>query len=1191
MRKGTHPLQRLWQILKSVFLYTIASVVITAAVLLSIARALTPYLADHKADVEHFVSRVLHEPVQITDVTAGWRGLQPVLRLRSVALLSKQDRAVLLHINHLEVSIDLWDSLRHWQFEPGLVVISGAHLQMFQLQDGKYTIKGLAAMKPFALRPNPEHPNPVLQHLFAIDHIYINNVTLDWYLYDGSMIPIQKLQLKMDNKAERHHLVGKLSVQQKGNALVHFNMDLTTEDGQKHIATGDIYLHVQDLLLQKWFVKQAQSSGIKVHGYVTGEALFNYANHHWQSIKANLGLIQAEADNVTAQHLLTINRGRISLAGNYAANKNSWQFKIVSHDLRLQLPCLSTKTIPIQDFVTNLVWQQQASGIKLTAKNLYVANNDLSLAGQFSLAKQQGQSPNLSLLLGSNGFNIKAISRYLPEKVMHHKLYHWANTAFESGAVEHLTLVLQGALNDFPFDDHKGEFAADLKFKNVTLQYDPKWPALNNLSGDLQFRDRTMNVNITAGSVYHAGIVTANADIPYIGKGVIPDLQIKGNIQGRLTEFLDFLETTPLKNKIGDHLKVMSLHGPMALHLNIDVPLKHVKGHVKVQGDLQSHNASLDLSRWGIHMGALTGEVDFNNDSISAKQIAGRFLNQPVDINIVTLKPGQHDAITEVDLHGKATVNAVLKQFHLPTLAFIGGATTYQATLDLTHDPKQITSLKVQTDLQGVKIGLPKPFYKAGFGTETLNLDLQFHNDHDIYAKADLAKEISAALIYHETDHGAKLYNGDIAIGKGKVHFQRGQGLRIAGQLDKLNLADWQSVMLNNQKSTHSQAGGQEAALSNLQQLLHSIDLEIEQLTLQKQRFVRTKIHVAPGKAAWLFKLDGPGIAGDIAVPYQFDNQHQITAHLQRLYLQVNKQKLKSAKLNPATWPALNVRVQDFRYGEQVYGLLNLETRPIKQGLEIKRFMVNSGLLYINSSGKWIAQNDSNRTELAGVMMSPDLGDLLKSWKLNEFMDGKNFQMQFQLAWPETPFNPSIIALTGDAEISLGYGVLADIGKKANTALGFGRILNLLSLRSIPRRLFLNFSDLTDKGFVFDSLNGTFTLKHGVATTHDLKLKGIVANVNIDGTTDLKRELFDMNVAVMPHLTSSLPVIATLAGGPIAGIATLLANQVINPAVGQLAKRNYAVKGPWHEPLIKRLVRNDLNSQRHAQKNHHRESV
>ncbi len=90
-------------------------------------------------------------------------------------------------------------------------------------------------------------------------------------------------------------------------------------------------------------------------------------------------------------------------------------------------------------------------------------------------------------------------------------------------------------------------------------------------------------------------------------------------------------------------------------------------------------------------------------------------------------------------------------------------------------------------------------------------------------------------------------------------------------------------------------------------------------------------------------------------------------------------------------------------------------------------------------------------------------------------------------------------------------------------------------------------------------------------TTQDSSIDGPVAYASMKGNLDMSKQLYDVDLKIEPHITSSLPIVATIAGGPIVGFATLVASKIINHGMNNFSGYSYKVTGPWQQPVIKQV--------------------
>jgi len=123
----------------------------------------------------------------------------------------------------------------------------------------------------------------------------------------------------------------------------------------------------------------------------------------------------------------------------------------------------------------------------------------------------------------------------------------------------------------------------------------------------------------------------------------------------------------------------------------------------------------------------------------------------------------------------------------------------------------------------------------------------------------------------------------------------------------------------------------------------------------------------------------------------------------------------------------------------------------------------------------------------------------------------------------------------------------------------------------------LDFSDLTKTGFVFDALKGELKIRAGSIFTTNTNLTGPVADIFITGRIGVVEKDYDLNLIVVPHLTSSVPIIATITGGPIVGLATFLGDKLLKTGVQQVMSYGYYVHGSWDKPVVEKLSMGQLS--------------
>jgi uncharacterized protein YhdP len=131
-------------------------------------------------------------------------------------------------------------------------------------------------------------------------------------------------------------------------------------------------------------------------------------------------------------------------------------------------------------------------------------------------------------------------------------------------------------------------------------------------------------------------------------------------------------------------------------------------------------------------------------------------------------------------------------------------------------------------------------------------------------------------------------------------------------------------------------------------------------------------------------------------------------------------------------------------------------------------------------------------------------------------------------------------------------------------------MLGLASVAELPRRLALDFSDVTDKGFAFDTVRGDFQLHDGSAYTDNVLVKGPAAEIGLIGRVGLKNHDYDQTAVVTGNVSNTLPL-AALAAGPVAGGAVWLFTQVFKQPLKGLVRGYYRITGSWDNPTVERI--------------------
>ena len=317
------------------------------------------------------------------------------------------------------------------------------------------------------------------------------------------------------------------------------------------------------------------------------------------------------------------------------------------------------------------------------------------------------------------------------------------------------------------------------------------------------------------------------------------------------------------------------------------------------------------------------------------------------------------------------------------------------------------------------------------------------------------------------------------------------------------------------------------------------------------------------GHQSW--RVTSQEATGMIQTPV--DEREPITADMDRLILTTTADTTPFVTAEQvATWPALNLHVRQLMLNQENYSDVFLMSHPILNGIEATRFDIAEGKTQLRSIVQWTAGHQGETTHMKGTLRSKDA----KAWLARHHWDRINVEAgtaKLDLTWDAAPWACSPLAsLRGYASLKAEDGVIP-IDENASN-IGLGKVLSLFSTQSIERRLRLDFSDLGRDGYSFNTFVSELHFDDGNMYFSKTRFNGPQAKIDVTGRCGLVSKDYDMELTVTPYVTSTIPIIATIAGGPIIGAATYAIDQLFGSSIDRLNAYHYVLQGSWSHPVL-----------------------
>lgn len=842
-----------------------------------------------------------------------------------------------------------------------------------------------------------------------------------------------------------------------------------------------------------------------------------------------------------------------NVSGSIRGDLGHGELRLDTDAFMLHLYPIFAKPWHYQKANARLTWALDKHGFTLIAPYLKVLGEEGKIAGDFliRLLFDEGTESYMDLRVGLTEGDGRYTAKYLPE-VLSPALDEWLRSAIVKGNVDQGYFQYQGSLNHGAAPEARS-ISLFFKVHDAALDFQPGWPQVQQVDGDVLIEDSGVRIKASKGLLLDTQVSDVSVNIPHVDSGQHSHLYLDGDFDGSLGDGLKILKEAPIGT--GEIFAGWEGEGPLKGKLKLDVPLAHGE-RPKVLVDFATADAHLKVAPPSLDLTRLKGDFSFDFDKgLSGKNISLQVFGKPATAQISAEgQPGQMQ--TRINASGQASLKSLTDWLQFKQTLPASGDLPYQLQLDLGS---RDNSLNVSSSLKGLAIDLPAPFGKAAADTRDsrFSMNLQGPERRFDAAYADLARFAYAAPA-DKLGQG----RGELLLGAGQAQLPAGQGLRVKGRLESLDLAPWQQQAA---RFAGDDPGG------NARQNLQSVDLSIGQLKAFGMDLNQAVVRLARGGQAWDLRLDSKEVIGNARLPDA--KAAPMTVRLQTLRLppadpaetQSEEGPDPLASFDPRKVPALDLSIDKLYRGDDLFGSAALKLRPTARGVAAQDIDLDFKGLHVDGSGGWEGETGATSSWYKGRLDGKNLADVLKAWGFAPTVTSRDFRLDVDGRWPGSPAWVGLKRFSGSMDAALRSGQFVEVEAGAQAL----RVFGLLNFNSIGRRLRLDFSDLFEKGLAYDRVKGLLVASNGVYVTREpITVTGPSSNFELDGTLDLVRDQVAANLQVTLPVTNNLPLAALIVGAPAVGGALFLVDRLIGDRVSRFASVHYRVEGPVKEPRI-----------------------
>jgi len=813
-------------------------------------------------------------------------------------------------------------------------------------------------------------------------------------------------------------------------------------------------------------------------------------------------------------------------------------------------------------------WERALGGLRIWSDDVVATDGRATAMGRIRLLARRGHSPLMDIRADVTAQDISHVAQYMPKTRLGPKPLEWLDAAFLGGRVTHGHAEITGPARGFPYREGQGRFLAAAQVEGVTLRYGPDWEPVGGLQAQVVFEGSSMRVRNASAIVGGIRVEQGDAEVTDWRQSV---LTIRAGATADAGAVQRFLVSSPLGPRLGPTFAGLAASGPVEGEVVMYLPLREFDDR-SITVRARALGVDLAVEGFDAPIEGLTGEAWFRNRDIEAPVLRGRFLGGDASAEVATLEvTGRGELVTTVRVDGTLDALLLPRVVRLPLDSGLAGTTPWTGELEVQRpaDPEgQARSrVRIRSSLVGLASGLPAPLAKTSEERLPLAVDAQIEPE-SILASASLGSDLHALLDLRRSDEGVRLSSGMVRLGGGQSRrLPVGPGLHVEGRVPYLSISQLTALRWAT------------PARVPIESLLSRVVLDVGRLEVLGYEFEDVSGRLRPGREAWDVEVAAAPASGQLRIPYRFTGEVPLVLDMDRLRVAARPPPADDAgagaggsaeQNDPRRLPAMRIDVRDLVFEGRRLGHLSAELSRETDGLVLDRFAARQDSFVANGRGGWRVVNGASRSELEFEAGIGDVRGFLDAMQLAPLMEGRGGRVEADLDWSGGPDGEVLERLSGKVRIEV------EDGRMLSVEPGAGRLLGLMSIAHLPRRLSLDFDDLTGQGLAFDSIKGDFTLAAGEAYTDNLTLRGAAAEIGIAGRTSLKERTYDQTAVVTGDLGASLGVAGAIAGGPAVGAALLLFSQIFKEPLKGVARGYYRISGPWEDPLVRKIDAREL---------------
>lgn len=1160
-----------------------AALLIVLAVVFSVLRAVLPHATGYTAEIQQKISEQIGLPVTFESIDADMDWLVPRLRLIDFNVYNSDGKNLLIHFDEADFSLAYIDSLRQMSPIVGEISLVGADLVIEKHKDKRWTVQGIDVKGG-----NEQKSSSQLEDFLKNSNFSLLNSSIHFYdrTKGYEVINFSDVNFVIENSNDRHGIKVNASLPDNYGESFQFIAEI---DGDIKRPSGKIFLSGKSINIKNWADKFKLNDVVDTDGTLDMQLWIDLADKKIDRATGSVSVVELVLD------------GKLNKAAHWDADRFATNFLWRSDDqdwsLSLSQFVLSRHDTewPVQ---SNILFSNQDAEIRLAASYfrlqdlidlpaIFIHDDRLGEVNRLKATGVEGDFYNFAV--DFSGLDVKNSTLEF--------------TVIDLGfSVPGSGLGVTGADGIFRYLDGKAEI--ELFSENVTLSAGQTFR--QPLSASILEGTVTANKNESSWLVASSNMLVRSQDIDATARFLAQsnengevNLDLQANYHDAIgSSAHKYYPVSIMSDDLVGWLDKAITDGVVEsggfiFHGNLnEFPFADNSGVMEALFNVR--NASLHYLDGWPNLDKLAARVRFHNASMFIENVTGESYQGEIrqatarinDLNVGHLLldaqvTAPADGLQQFVLNSGLddTLGGAMRRLHAL------GETNLEVSLgvDLSGDEAVVVDGVLQ--LLENEIYFPDMEYQLNKVSGDLSFTRTSLSSPGLTAEFD-GKPFSISVAENNTVPASEAvfsFSGNWQVDTLLAKFDWVPRNWLKGTTD-WNVAvtiPYKVDQYSFKVAVNSDLRGVDIAvsdaLSKQKQQPISVNATVSvlddalQLSMASDNGLDLYARRNP-EEIWNFTIDASYIKGKGEFAQDLNTKSVVQLDLDYLNLSAmtrNSDKTSHTALSPTQFPSINAKTRTMLWDKWRFNRTRLITSWNTHGLLVDEVKLWGNSLAITGHGSWLSSwQKANESGFKFIVSSDNFGNALEGLGYKRIVDRSRHNSTIDIHWNAEPYNFSWEKVVGTAQVKMADGEIYDVDPGTG-----GRLVGLFNVFKLPKRFIFDFDDVSNDGFVFDTIVGDFEFLAGSATTRNVEITSSAADIKMSGRIGMEAEDYDMVMQVRPHASAATFTGGALAGGPVVGVGLVLIQKLLR--LDKKSRDEYTISGSWDDPVVTQIKRRE----------------